>query len=214
MTLTCIMAFCLSMAILTASGEMPATSPLNPVLAGADPHVVLVEDTLLLYPTHYADGQARLYAYASTNLSEWEQHGPVITLDDIGWIKDDGAEVHQLWAPAVAEKDGRYYIYFSVGPQNPTPSRIGVAVADGPAGPFVDSGRPLLTGGDGFEAIDPMVFTDPVSGVSYLYAGGSAGATLRVRLIEQLDPGTYRARLEFNIRGVRARALSPRIRVA
>jgi hypothetical protein len=42
----------------------------------------------------------------------------------------------------------------------------------------------------------------------------AAGATLRVRLIEQLDAGTYRARLEFNIRGVRARALSPRIRVA
>ncbi len=173
-------AFCLSMAVLTASAEMPATPPLNPVLAGADPHVIRVGDTVWLYATHYADRQARFYAYASTNLSEWEQHGPVITLDDIGWIKDDGAEVHQLWAPAVAEKDGRYYLYFSVGPQNPTPSRIGVAVADGPACPFVDSGRPLLTGGDGFEAIDPMVFTDPASETTYLYAGGSAGATLRV----------------------------------
>jgi len=67
-----------------------------------------------------------------------------------------------------------------VGPQNPTPSRIGVAVADRPAGPYRDSGRPLVTGGNGFEAIDPMVFTDRRSGRSYLYAGGSAGARLRV----------------------------------
>ena len=55
-----------------------------------------------------------------------------------------------------------------------------MAVGDTPAGPFRDSGKPLLTGGDGFEAIDPMVFTDPKSGTSYFYAGGSAGAKLRV----------------------------------
>jgi beta-xylosidase len=38
----------------------------------------------------------------------------------------------------------------------------------------------LLTGTEGFEAIDPIAFTDPKSGKSYLYAGGSAGAKLRV----------------------------------
>jgi hypothetical protein len=37
-----------------------------------------------------------------------------------------------------------------------------------------------MTGGNGFEAIDPMAFTDPTSGISYLYAGGSAGSRLRV----------------------------------
>ena len=42
----------------------------------------------------------------------------------------------------------------------------------------------------------------------------AAGATMRIRLLEPLAPGTYRARLEYNVRGVRARALSPRIRVA
>ncbi len=61
-----------------------------------------------------------------------------------------------------------------------TPSRIGVAVGDHAAGPFKDSGKPLLTGGNGFEAIDAMVFPDAKSGQAYLYAGGSAGAKLRV----------------------------------
>ncbi|WP_159317014.1 family 43 glycosylhydrolase, partial [Raoultella terrigena] len=90
-----------------------------------------------------------------------------------------------LWAPGVATARGKWYLYYSVGPQNPTPSRIGVAVADRPEGPYRDSGKPLVTGelvrdGRGFEAIDPMVFVDPRSGKAYLYTGGSAGARLRV----------------------------------
>src|SRR5690606_10045576 len=83
------------------------------------------------------------------------------------------------WAPGVIEKDGKFYLYYSIGPK---PSHIGVAVAESPSGPFFDSGQPLLAdhGAPGFEAIDAMVFTDPVSGTSYFYAGGSAGANLRV----------------------------------
>ena len=154
--------------------------PLNPVLPGADPHVILAGDTVWIYPTHYARPIHQFYAYSSQDLQHWEQHGPVLEFKDVKWIDDDGAPKHGAWAPCIAEKEGVYYFYYSVGPQNPTPSRIGVAVGDNPAGPFVDSGKPLLTGGDGFEAIDPMVFTDPDSGISYFYAGGSAGATLRV----------------------------------
>jgi beta-xylosidase len=99
---------------------------------------------------------------------------------DVSWIKDDGAPVHYAWAPSVFAANGKFYFYYSVGPQNPTPSRIGVAVSDSPAGPFVDIGKPLLTGGNGFEAIDAMVFRDPKTGKTLFYAGGSAGAKLRV----------------------------------
>jgi hypothetical protein len=83
------------------------------------------------------------------------------------------------WAPGVTEKNGTYYVYYSVGPK---PSHIGVASASSPAGPFTDSGKPLLSDDNdpSFEAIDAMAFTDPNSGVSYLYAGGSAGSRLRV----------------------------------
>ncbi len=168
----------------TAWAVLPEAAPLNPVLMGADPHIMLVGDTVWLYATGYKQPNV-LYAHSSTNLQDWERHGPILERDKIAWIKEDGAPRHALWAPCIAEKDGRWYLYFSVGPQNPTPSRIGVAVGDGPAGPFTDSGAPLLTGGNGFEAIDPMVFTDPKSGTTYLYAGGSAGAKLRVF---ELDP--------------------------
>lgn len=71
-------------------------------------------------------------------------------------------------------------MYYSVGPQGPTPSRIGIAVSKTPNGPFIDSGKPLVTGGKDFEAIDAMVFEDPKDNRILLYCGGSAGSKLKV----------------------------------
>lgn len=155
----------------------------NPQIQGADPHALYIGDELWVFPTGGPGGSwsaDRFGAFSSRDLRTWRSRGVLITRDQIGWIGDDGAPEHFLWAPGVATRDGKWYLYYSVGPQNPTPSRIGVAVADRPEGPYRDSGRPLVTGGKGFEAIDPMVFTDPRSGRIYLYAGGSAGAKLRV----------------------------------
>lgn len=155
----------------------------NPVFLAADPHAMVFGDKVWIYPTYSKRGERAFYAFESpaTDLQNWKRHGPILNFDDVKWIKDDGAANHHPWAPACIEKDGKYYFYYSVGPQNPTPSRIGVAVGDNPAGPFVDSGKPLLTGkSDVFEAIDPMTFTDPKDGTSYLYAGGSNGSRLKI----------------------------------
>ena len=155
----------------------------NPEFQGADPHALLIGDELWVFPTGGPGGTwaaDRFGAFSSRDLKTWRSRGVLLQRDNIRWIDDDGARDHFLWAPGVARRNGKWYLYYSVGPQNPTPSRIGVAVADRPQGPYRDSGRPLITGGDGFEAIDPMVFVDPRSGKTYLYAGGSAGATLRV----------------------------------
>ncbi len=152
----------------------------NPVMDGADPHVIASGRAYWLYPTESGSRRPLFAAYRSTDLRTWKREGPILELDKVSWIKEDGAPKHTAWAPAMAEKDGKFYFYYSVGPQNPTPSRIGVAVGKRPSGPFKDSGKPLLTGGNGFEAIDPMVFIDPADGKAWFYAGGSAGAKLRV----------------------------------
>lgn len=152
----------------------------NPIMQGADPHAIIVNDVVWLYPTHNNGKSVLFYAYSSFDLINWKRYGPILDFNDINWIDDDGVSEHWAWAPCLVEKCGKFYFYYSVGPQEYSPARIGVAVSNLPAGPFIDSGKPLLTGGDGFEAIDPMVFTDPNSGRYYLYAGGSAGATLRV----------------------------------
>lgn len=172
------------LAALPLLGAAPP-APRNPVLSGADPHIAIVCDRYWIYPTNAVDPvdgfrADRFYGYSSRDLQRWTRSEPLIDISQIGWIKDDGAKEHFLWAPAMAERNGKYYFYYSVGPQNPTPSRIGVAVSDSPGGPFRDSGKPLLTGGNGFEAIDPMVFVDPPTGKAYMYAGGSAGAKLRI----------------------------------
>jgi len=157
----------------------PAVAEKMPsILEGGDPTLIAADGRWWLYPTGGTEGT--LEAWSSTDLKSWTSHGPLITKADIRWIDDDGAPKHSLWAPDMVAANGRWYFYYSVGPQNPTPSRLGVTVCKSPAGPCADSRKPLLTGGNGFEAIDPMVFRDPKSGKAYLYAGGSAGATLRV----------------------------------
>jgi beta-xylosidase len=144
----------------------------NPVMRGADPGILLVDDTVYMYPT---SRRTQFFAYSSNDLVTWQTQGPILDFAKIDWISDDKS----AWAPGIIKKNGTYYFYYSVGPK---PSHIGVAYSNSPTGPFVDSGRPLLSdnGDPSFEAIDAMVFTDPNSGKSYLYAGGSAGAKLRL----------------------------------
>jgi len=165
-----------ALALLTASFGSRA----NPLMNGADPHVIELGGEFWMFPTESGARRPIFAAYHSTDLRQWRRVGPILELDRIPWVPEDGAPRHHAWAPAMAEKGGKFYFYYSVGPQNPTPSRIGVAVGDSPSGPFRDIGKPLLTGGNGFEAIDPMVYVDRKSGRAWFYAGGSAGSKLRV----------------------------------
>ncbi len=174
-------------ALVLAGATAGAGGAANPIMPGADPHVAVSGKTVWLYPTRADPEGEAFYAYSSGDLKNWTRHGPVLRFRDVPWIREDGRPRHRAWAPGVIGRDGKWYFYYSVGPQDKThPSRIGVAVGSSPAGPFHDSGGPLLAGGNGFEAIDPMVFADPQSGKYYFYAGGSAGARLRVF---ELAPG-------------------------
>jgi len=119
---------------------------------------------------------------ASYNLKDWKDEGVMLDLKSDQVIWADG----NAWAPCIEEKivDGKYkyFFYFSGNPTAGGGKQIGVAVADSPTGPFKDLGHPILTEspvGHG-QQIDVDVFTDPVSGKSYLYWGNGymAGAEL------------------------------------
>lgn len=157
----------------------------NPVISGlfADPEILYSEKThrYYLYPT--TDGEEGwqnhdFRVYSSPDMRRWHDEGVMLDLQkDVTWA-DKCA-----WAPCIIEKpiyaDGsktkvkgyKYYYYFVAE------SKIGVAVADDPAGPFSDAlGRPLLTSEDCTEpgqVIDPDVFMDPKTGKYYLYWGNS-----------------------------------------
>jgi beta-xylosidase len=152
----------------------------NPLFPGADPDVIIADKKYWIYPTADDNSNTAIYVHSSSDLTNWKTSGPVLNLSDVSWANKDGAPWHQLWAPGIVHENNKYYLYFSVGPQNPTPSRIGVAVSDTPDGHFVDLGKPLITRDNGFEAIDPMIFKDPKTGDHYLYCGGSAGSKLHV----------------------------------
>ena len=159
--------------ILLTVGLIQSVFAANPVLRGADPHAIISDGIFYVYPTSGPGN--RFYVYASKNLESFKRGQAVLDFRKIDWIPKGG----NAWAPAIIEKDGTWYFYYSVGPK---PSHIGVASGTSPRGPFTDSGKPLLSdnGKSSFEAIDPMVFKDSKTGKHYLYAGGSAGSKLRV----------------------------------
>jgi beta-xylosidase len=149
----------------TAEWTLSALEMKSPVLPGytADPNIVVFGDTYYIYPT--TDGIAgwgstKFSVYSSKNLVDWTDEGVVLDLANVSWTHSNA------WAPTATSKGGKYYLYFSAG------QSIGVAVADSPKGPFVDSGAPLVDKAayGGAQQIDPAVFTDD-DGVSYLFWG-------------------------------------------
>ncbi len=171
-------------ALLTGFSLAAQAQPVESVFSSADPSVLVAEGKYWIYPTDTGRGD-KLFVWDSSDLKSWTKGmKPLLAQKDIRWIDDDKARVHFLWAPDMVAANGHYYLYYSVGPQNPSPSRIGVAICDSPAGGCRDSGKPLVTGGNGFEAIDPTLFVDPKTQIPYLYAGGSAGKTLRMWVLK------------------------------
>jgi hypothetical protein len=167
----------------------------NPVLHGyyADPEILYSEKTgkCYLYPTSDGfTGWSGNYfkTFSSDNLVDWKDEGIIITLGkDVTWAD------RNAWAPCIVEKkingQYKYFYYFSAA------QKIGVAVADNPAGPFTDSGKPLIDkrpeGVNRGQQIDQDVFIDPKTGRSYIYWGNGymAGAELNDDMVS-IKPGT------------------------
>lgn len=140
----------------------------NPVFPGwyADPELHLFQGRYWIYPTTSApfDEQTFFEAWSSSDLVEWRNEGVILDFADVPWSTNRCA-----WAPSCAEKDGRYYFYFSAGDG----AGLGVAVSDSPGGPFVDAlGKPLVKEyHHGAQPIDAHAFVDD-DGQAYLYWGG------------------------------------------
>lgn len=147
----------------------------NPVLNGyyADPDLIYSEKNkkFYLYPTSDGfDNWSGTYfkTFSSTDLVNWKDEGIILDLKkDVSWAD------RNAWAPCIIERKiggtYKYFYYFTAA------QKIGVAVADDPAGPFVDSGKALIAerpeGINRGQVIDPDVFQDPKTGKYYLYWG-------------------------------------------
>lgn len=153
----------------------------NPIFPGwyADPELHIFAGRYYLYPTYSADYDQQTFfeAWSSSDLTDWRSEGRILDFADVPWSTNRAA-----WAPSAIERGGRYFFYFSAGDG----AGLGVAVADGPAGPFRDAlGRPLVGHyPHGAQPIDAHAFLDD-DGQAYLYFGGWRHAVV-VRLNEDM----------------------------
>lgn len=118
-------------------------------------------ETLWLYASNDRIGGGGMdlwqHVWSTRDLIHWTEHKP-------GFDARAAVDFAKpFWMPAIdcAEKDGKYYYYFTAGDQC-------VAVADRPEGPFLNA-RPVA-GTGGFICGDPAVFVDD-DGSAYLYWG-------------------------------------------
>jgi arabinan endo-1,5-alpha-L-arabinosidase len=98
-----------------------------------------------------------------------------------GWL---GTQAHYLWAPDIHHFNGKYYVYYASDNSSAGGPQIGVATASKPAGPWKDSGGPVVEAhappcapGCGADAkmstLDPAVITD--NGQKYIFYGSFFG---------------------------------------
>ncbi|GGH74867.1 arabinan endo-1,5-alpha-L-arabinosidase [Filimonas zeae] len=136
----------------------------------ADPEGAVFNGKYWIYPTTSDLYEKQVYfdAFSSPDLVHWTKHAAVLDTARVLWA--DKA----MWAPAVVEKDSRYYFFFSANDVHPGEvGGIGVAVGNTPAGPFTDYlKKPLIdTIINGAQPIDQFVFRDK-DGTYYMYYGG------------------------------------------
>lgn len=161
----------------------------NPVHPGyfADPFALALPDGgYLAWGTGRTFGRRVFETLRSPDLVHWESVGGALERLDPALEAELG---DTYWAPEVAEADGRWWMYYSVGRADAGHS-LRVAVAEEPAGPYRDCGVDL-TPAERF-AIDPHPFTD-VDGTRYLYyardvlEGERVGTMLAVDRLEAPD---------------------------
>ena len=82
----------------------------NPLFPGwyADPEGVIFNKTYWIYPTYSAKygQQVFLDAFSSPDLVTWTKHRRIVDTAAIKWAK------RAMWAPAIVEKKGKYYLFF------------------------------------------------------------------------------------------------------
>ncbi|MEP6710844.1 MAG: glycoside hydrolase family 43 protein [Ferruginibacter sp.] len=154
------------------STTVPVTSG-NPVIKGwyADPEAAIFKKRYWIYPT-YSDKYTRQVffdAFSSVDLVHWKTYPHILDTAAIHWAR------RAMWAPAIVEKDKKYYFFFAANDiqSNNEYGGIGIAVADKPQGPFKDYlGKPLVDKFyNGAQPIDQFVFKD-TDGEYYIIYGG------------------------------------------
>jgi hypothetical protein len=120
------------------------------ILAGyGDPAVLKTDDGYWLVATSN-DAPDAFPLLHSNDLEHWEQRGFVFPQGrEPAWAAK-GRNLADFWAPEMRRVGDEYWLCFTARQAN-NALAIGLARSSGPLGPWVDNGRPLITG----KPIDP-----------------------------------------------------------
>ena len=151
----------------------------NPIIPDfhADPEVLFSQKTgrFYVYPTtdgYDGWGGYTFDVFSSPDLVHFTNEGTILNLKSGGNVP---WSTGNAWAPCIEEKwingKWKYFFYFSGQHKSLGKKILGVASAESPIGPFTAKSTPLFTSSSAGQMIDSDVFTDPVSGQSYLYYG-------------------------------------------
>ncbi|SEJ50075.1 arabinan endo-1,5-alpha-L-arabinosidase [Dyadobacter koreensis] len=144
----------------------------EPILA--DPTIVKADDGwFYAYGTqdNWGDGNpAHLVAIVrSKDLVNWTYEKDAF-LTKPSWKEKGG-----IWAPEVVKVNGKYHMYYAFSTWGDPDPGIGLAVADAPAGPFIDQGKLFSSKEINVpNSIDPFYIED--QGKKYLFWGSFSDA--------------------------------------
>ncbi|MDO5436307.1 MAG: glycoside hydrolase family 43 protein [Clostridia bacterium] len=167
--------------------------PLVSHIFTADPSAHVFDGKIYIYPSHDIphegedndDGdEYRMEDYHILSMDDLDapcvDNGEALHMKDIPWVSK------QMWAPDVALKDGKYYLYFPARDKDGI-FRIGVAVSDSPVGPFAPEDDCI----QGSYSIDPAVLKDD-DGSYHIYYGGLWGGQLEMWQSGSFNPDEHR----------------------
>ncbi|MEU4288426.1 glycoside hydrolase family 43 protein [Kribbella sp. NPDC026596] len=136
----------------------------NPVYGNnfADPFVVAVDNMYYAFATNGALGNVQ--TLRSPDLVSWDEVGDALP------VLPSWTSPGRVWAPEVAvHAADRYVMYYTSRDDASDRQAVGVAVASGPEGPYVDkSAQPLISQVDEGGSIDASPFQDS-TGRRWLY---------------------------------------------
>lgn len=133
---------------------MKKNNPLIPGKGVCDPHLHVFGDRVYFYASH-----DRSVDNPSWFMDDWQiwSSKDLVTWEYESTFRPEDTYIgksERCWAVDAAEKNGKYYYYFSNGNTD-----TGVAVSDNPGGPFQDAlGKPLLA-----EDLTPSLQYDPTA---------------------------------------------------
>ena len=150
----------------------------------ADPYVLKWQNSYYAYgtggPSDALHPNRVFQVLHSNDLVHWNSLGGALEVEP-------DAKALAYWAPEAIERDGKFYLYYSSGdPKADETQRLRVAVADHPAGLFIETGSQVMP--DNKFTIDAHPFHDRASDKWYLlfaqdYFDEPAGTALAAALL-------------------------------